>query len=105
MNKFERAARKGRGVYITVTYYLTKKFEGYIDVDYELEKLAKKYKGSEFGSGCGFGGRDISYGFLENKQGKQFIAFATKLAKKLKIKVKFDKPVPLSDYFGVEERP
>lgn len=101
MDKYEKAAKKHQGLYVSVTYDLGRFCHGDIEYDIIIQKVAKKYGGAEFGSGGGFGGRDINFGFTEEKKALAFMKECTKVCKKYKLKVEYD-TTPLDVYFDVE---
>jgi len=101
MDRYEKAARKHQGLYVTVTYDLGRFCHGDLEYDAIIQKVAKKYGGSEFGSGGGLGGRDINFAFTEEKKANSFMKECTKVCKKYKLKVEFT-PENLDRYFDVE---
>ena len=102
MGKFETAAHKNQGMYVSVIYSLSKWFENH-DIDNALDKIARRYGGSDFGSGAGFGERDNSYGFTERKQANKFISGVKAYGKKVKIHIKFE-TTSLYEYFNIENK-
>ncbi len=100
-NKFEKAAKLGKGVHITVTYSLEKYLDDddyNFDFDSIFNEIAKKYGGRETAGNSGFGWRDISFEFLEEKLGNKFIDDVKKYAIENKLKVKF-RSIPLKKYY------
>jgi hypothetical protein len=101
MDKYGKAARRNEGLYVNVCYSLTRYLgEKDIDIDHELERIAKKYGGSEFGSGGGFGGRDVNFGFTETRKARLFQRVVKTWAKKIRLKVNFAETT-LYEYFGI----
>ena len=100
MDKFEKAARRHEGIYVTVTYDIDRFCHGDIEYDEIICKVSKKYGGDEFGSGGGFGGRDISFGFEKEKKGESFMKAVKKECIKYKLKLKFSTE-RLDDYYDV----
>lgn len=73
MNK--KIYQKAESLVGIAKYYYVSIFPRKYDSDRELqmEKIAKSLNGYESGSGCGMGGRDISYVFLTQPDIKKFI--------------------------------
>src|SRR5258708_5413698 len=102
MNKFEKAATQDKGLYVTLSYSLTRHMSEEEDFDLEFDKLAKQYRGELAGTGAGFGGRDLSFMFLTNEEAVKFIGRALTYSKRNKLKINIDKE-PLKDYYLADE--
>jgi transposase len=100
MDKFEKAAKQHKGLYVEVAYNLNKYLQSE-DYDNLIERVAKKHNGSNFGSGAGFidQKRDISFGFVESKKANSFVNEVKKACKKVNLGIKV-KTITLEKYYS-----